>query len=140
MARYLFTEVGIRCSLLSTDFTSPKEQLFALRPSDLLVTFSLPPYSRQTLDLLSGARERGVKTAVITNSSRSPASTLANWTLSARTHNMVFTNSVTAIIMLLNALATQLAETYRSHTMKAFAHTTQAMFEVTEVTEGDSDD
>jgi len=137
MARYLFTEVGVRCSLLSTDFTSPNEQLFALRASDLLLTFSLPPYSRQTLDLLAGAREREVKTAVITDSLRSPASALARFSLCARTHNMVFTNSVTAIIMLLNALATQLAERYRSHTLKAFAHTTRAM---SEVAEGASDE
>jgi hypothetical protein len=45
---------------------------------------------------------------------------------------MVFTNSVTGIVMILDALATQLAERYRAHTLKAFAHTTKAMAEVTE--------
>jgi DNA-binding MurR/RpiR family transcriptional regulator len=70
--------------------------------------------------------------AVITDSPRSPAAAIARWNLCARTHNMVFTNSVTGIVMVLDALATQLAERYRAHTLKAFAHTTNAMAEVTE--------
>jgi DNA-binding MurR/RpiR family transcriptional regulator len=142
MARYILTEVGVRCTVLSSDFTSPEEQLFVLRPSDLLLAISLPPYSRQTLEMLRGADERGTSTAVITNGLNSPACSVAKWVLSARTHNMMFTNAVASIVVLINALATQYAMRHRTRSMEAFAYTTRVMSsspDVITLEEGETD-
>jgi DNA-binding MurR/RpiR family transcriptional regulator len=140
MARYILTEVGVRCSVLSTDFTSPEEQLFALRTGDLLIGFSLPHYSRQTLELLRGAKERGATTVAITDSLASPAASIAAWTLPVRTHNMMFTNAVAAIIVVLNAIATQYAVRHRSRSLEALAHMSRSMLkpDVVELESGES--
>lgn len=127
MARYILTEVGVRCTTLSTDFTSPGEQLFALRAGDLLLALSLHPYSRQTLELLKGASGRGTTTVTITDSLASPAAAIAAWTLPVRTHNMMFTNAVAAIIVVLNAIATEYAVRHREHSLDAFAHMSRSM-------------
>jgi DNA-binding MurR/RpiR family transcriptional regulator len=140
MARYIFTEVGLRCSTLSADFTSPAEQLFALRTSDLLLTISLPPYSRQTLDMLKVARDRGATTVAVTDSLASPAASIATLTLLVRTHNMIMTNAVGAIIVLLNAIATQYAVRHRERSLDAFAHMTKMMASDPDVAETESDE
>ena len=140
MARYILTQVGVRCTTLSTDFTSPAEQLFALRTSDLLLTISLPPYSRQTLDMLKVARDRGATTIAITDSLASPAASLAMLTLLVRTHNMLLTNAVAAIIVLLNAIATQYAVRHREHSLEAFAHMSRMMASDPDVAETESDE
>jgi DNA-binding MurR/RpiR family transcriptional regulator len=140
MARYILIEVGVRCSVLSTDFTSPEEQLFALRSGDLLIGFSLPNYSRQTLGLLKGAKERGATTVTITDSLASPAAAIAAWTLPVRTHNMMFTNAVAAVIVVLNAIATQYAVRHRSRSLEALAHMSRSMSspDVVEAESGES--
>ena len=139
MARYIFTEVGVRCTALSGDFTSPSEQAFALRASDLLLVISLPPYSRQTLDMLKVVQDRGTTTVAVTDSLASPAAGLATWTLPVRTHNMMFTNAVAAIIVLLNAIATQYAVRHRAHSLEAFAHMSKIMASSPDVAETESD-
>jgi DNA-binding MurR/RpiR family transcriptional regulator len=140
LARYIFTQVGLRCSALSADFTSPAEQLFALRSTDLLLAISLPPYSRQTLDMLKVARERGATTVAVTDSLASPAASLATLTLLVRTHNMLLTNAVAAIIVLLNAVATQFAVRHRAHSLEAFAHMSKMMLNDPNVAETESDE
>jgi DNA-binding MurR/RpiR family transcriptional regulator len=140
MARYMLTQVGLRCSTLSADFTSPAEQLFVLRTSDLLLAISLPPYSRQTLDMLKVARDRGATTIAVTDSLASPAASLASLTLLVRTHNMLLTNAVAAIIVLLNAIATQFAVRHRAHSLEAFAHMSRMMASDPDVAETESDE
>lgn len=140
MARYIFTQVGMRCAALTADFTSPPEQLFALRPSDLVLGISLPPYSRQTLDMLKVARDRGATTVAVTDSLASPAASLASLTLLVRTHNMLLTNAVAAIVVLLNAIATQFAVRHRAHSLEAFAHMSKMMLNDPNVAETESDE
>jgi DNA-binding MurR/RpiR family transcriptional regulator len=140
MAQYIFTQVGVPSTVLPTYFTSPAEQVFVLRPSDLLLAFLFPPYSRQTLDVLRGAVERGASTAAITNGLGSPACAIAKWTLSVQTHNMMFTNAVAAINVLVNALATQFAAAHRGRSLKAFAHTAKSMMNSPETNESGGKD
>jgi len=140
MARYMLTQVGVRCTALSADFTSPAEQLFVMRASDLLLVVSLPPYSRQTLDMLKVARDRGATAIAITDSLSSPAASLATSTLLVRTHNMLLTNAVGAIIVLLNGIATQFAVRHREHSLDALAHMSKMMASDPDVAETESDE
>lgn len=127
MARYMLIQVGVRCTLMSTDFTSPTEELIAVRSTDLVLAFSLPPFSRRTLEILRGARERGASTAVVTDGLGSPAIPQANWVLMVRTQNMMFNNALAAVIALVNALATQYALRHREESLAALAHAARSM-------------
>jgi DNA-binding MurR/RpiR family transcriptional regulator len=140
MAQYIFTQVGVPCTVLSTYFSSPAEQVFTLRPSDLLLAFSFPPYSRQTLDILRGAVERGASTAAITNGLAAPACAVAKWTLTVQTYNMMYTNAVAAINVLVNALATQYAAAHRGRSLKAFAHTSKSLMNSQDISESGGKD
>ena len=48
LAAYTLTQIGIRAICLSPRYSSPREQLVTLKPGDLVLVFSFPPYSKQS--------------------------------------------------------------------------------------------
>ncbi|MEM9300947.1 MAG: MurR/RpiR family transcriptional regulator [Pseudomonadota bacterium] len=118
-ATYMFTEHGMRSSSLATGYTTPLEQLVVLRPTDLIVVFSFPPYSKPTLELLGEARQRGIPTLSITNSAIAPAAELADSALSVSSHGMMLTNATSSVNVLLHALVVEIASRHRGETVEA---------------------
>jgi len=121
LAAYALLQVGLRTHNLSTRFSSPLEQLVVADPSDLVMVFSLPPYSRQALEMLEEARRLGIPTIAVTDRVSAPAARLATWTLAVKSDNMMFTNAVAAFTVLLNALATEIATSHREHAVAALS-------------------
>jgi DNA-binding MurR/RpiR family transcriptional regulator len=122
LAGYTLTQIGVRATTLSTRFSSPREQLVAVRPSDLLLTFSFPPYSRQSLEVLGDAGDRGAQTVAISDRLTSPAASIAQLCLAVKSDNTMFTNAVAAVTVLINALATEIASRHRGQAIEAFSH------------------
>jgi DNA-binding MurR/RpiR family transcriptional regulator len=120
-ASYLFTEHGMRATRLATHFTSPREQLVLLRPSDTVLTFSFSPYSEQTFEVLKEARSRGVPTIVITDRATSPGVSMADMALVVSSHGMTFTNATASIDVLLNALVLEIASHNKTEAVETFA-------------------
>lgn len=121
LAAYLFTEHGLRANSFSTHYTSPREQLVTMREGDVLVAFSFPPYSRQTLEVLEDASRRGMATVVVTDRLSSPAVPTAGSALVVSTHGMTFTNATSSTNVLLNALVIEVASRYRGETVDALS-------------------
>lgn len=130
-AAYLLTEHGMRASSFGTRFTSPREQLVVLRPTDLVLGFSFPPYSRQTLEVLEEASERGARTVAITDRASAPAASLAEEALTVSSHGMMFNNSTVAVDVLLNALLVQIASQHRGETVEALSRINRILREQT---------
>ncbi len=118
-ASYLFTEHGLRSSCLATRFSTPREQLIVLRPSDLVVAFSFPPYSKQTLDILEETRKRGIPTVVFTDRATARGAGIADHALVVSSRRMSFTNASAAVHVLLNALVVEIAARHRGETVNA---------------------
>lgn len=121
LAAYLFTEQGLRAHALDHRFSTPKEPLIGLRGSDLVLAFSFPPYSRETLDVLRESRERGAATVAVTDRPSAPASVLADHALCVASDGIMFGNSVTATCLVLNALLLEIALTHRGETVEALS-------------------
>jgi len=121
LAAYTLLQIGLRTQTLSTRFSSPLEQLVTSTPSDVVMVFSLPPYSRQGLDMLAAARELEIRTVAVTDRVTAPAARLATWTLPVKSDNMMFTNAVAAVTVLLNALATEIATRHREESIAALS-------------------
>ena len=119
LAAYMATEVGLRASTLSTRFSNPREPLVVLRPTDLLFCISLPPYSRATIDLLTEARERGIPTVALVDRPSAPAAQAAQADLPVPSHNMLFTNALGALTVVLNALFTEVAVRHKGEALEA---------------------
>ncbi len=129
LAAYSLLQIGLRASCLSTRFSSPREQLVAVTPRDLVLVFSLPPYSRQALDVLDEARRIGVPAVAVTDRVTAPAARLARWVLPVKSDNMMFTNAIAAVTVLLNALATEVAAGHREQAVAALSRINRALAE-----------
>lgn len=137
LAAYNLTQIGVRVTPLSTRFSSPREQAVTMRPGDLLVALSFPPYSRQTLDLLRSAADRGASTVAVTDKVTSPAARLARMVLAVKSDNMMFTNAIAAVTVLFNALATEIATRHRGEAIEAISHINRVLTEDADVVSED---
>jgi DNA-binding MurR/RpiR family transcriptional regulator len=137
LAAYLFTEHGLRSNSFGTHFTSPREQLVTMRSSDVLVAFSFPPYSRQTLQVLTEAARRGMKTVVITDRLSPPAVPAADDALIVSTHGMTFTNATSSTNVVLNALIVEIASSHRGDTVDALSRINRILQDRSEVVDNE---
>jgi DNA-binding MurR/RpiR family transcriptional regulator len=96
---------------MSADSLSFAEQTVLLTPRDLLITFSFPPYSRQTVEAAQLAQQMNIPVVSFTDKKTSPIAEFSQHLLIAKTDNILFTNSLGAISMLMNALVTEIALT-----------------------------
>lgn len=106
---YQLTQVGIDSSPLKHTHTLFHEHVLFLKSKDLLILFSFPPYSKETVDLARFAEERKVDVIAITNKPASPITFYTKANLIVESRNMLFTNSFAAISVLINAIATSCA-------------------------------
>ena len=129
LAAYTLLQVGVRASCLSTSFSSPREQLVGVGPEDVVMVISLPPYSKQSLEILRDAQSLEIPTVAISDRLTSPASGLARWALAVKSDNMMFTNAVAAVTVLINALATEIAATHREEALAALSKINRVLTE-----------
>lgn len=106
---YQLNQVAIKSSCLIHTHTSFMEQVLTMNKKDLIVAFSLPPYSNETIDAVNFAKSRGIKTIAITNKESSPVTFYSETQLIIQSKNMLFTNSFASISVLINAIATECA-------------------------------
>jgi DNA-binding MurR/RpiR family transcriptional regulator len=106
---YSLNQVAIRAIPFVHDYETFIEQLAFVTPHDVLIVFSFPPYSRETIDLARIASGRRVPIIALTDRVTSAVSFHAVKTLAIRSHNMLFTNSFSATSVVINALATEVA-------------------------------
>ncbi|HSN54531.1 MAG TPA: MurR/RpiR family transcriptional regulator, partial [Candidatus Sulfomarinibacteraceae bacterium] len=120
LAAYTLIQIGVSAHPLSTGYSSPREQLVTLRRTDLLLVVSLPPYSRQSLEMVADAANAGVATVAFCDRLTAPAARRADLALAVRSDNLTFTNAVAAMTVVINALATTIATRHRDEAIEAF--------------------
>ncbi|GAB4168534.1 MAG: MurR/RpiR family transcriptional regulator [Calditrichia bacterium] len=94
---------------IPNDSISFKEQIILLNPKDLVIAFSFPPYSRATVEAAELAHNLGIPVISFTDKRTAPIAEFSAHTLIAKTDNILFTNSLGAISVLMNALVTEIA-------------------------------
>ena len=109
LAAYQLLQVGVRAEVLLRDQFTLVEQIDRLPKRTVVLAFALPPYSRDTALALARAKERRVPILLITDGPQSPVVPEATCVLYAQTENILYTNSISGVTVLLNALATELA-------------------------------
>lgn len=115
---YSLNQVAVRATPFVHDYETFVEQLPFLTSSDLLIAFSFPPYSRETVEVVKAAEARHIPVVGITDKVTSPISFHCVHALPIRSQNMLFTNSFSAISVVINALATEVAVRNRSKAVR----------------------
>jgi DNA-binding MurR/RpiR family transcriptional regulator len=106
---YELNQVGLDAQPLTSGRMRFVEHLALAGRDDVVVAFSFPPYSRETIDAARYARKRGCAVISITDKLTSPISFHSSHVLAVQTENMLHTNSVSAISVVINALVTEIA-------------------------------
>ena len=83
------------------------------------------------------ARERGARTVAICDRSTAPAAIAAELSLAVPSANMMFTNSIAALSIVLNALTTEVALRDHDHAAEASGEITRILREARDVVEED---
>lgn len=93
---------------LSLDFLHFRDQIALLSEKDLLIAFSFSPYSRETIEALQFAKNQNIPSIVFTDKKTAPAVEHATHCLTIKTDNILFSNSIGAVAVLINAIITEL--------------------------------
>jgi len=107
---YLFNQVGMRAAPISPRYSTPLELLVTLKKGDHLCCFSFPPYSEVTISLLKAANSRNITSTAFCDRISAPISKWGDHALVAPSEGCMFTNSYTALMALVNALATEVGK------------------------------
>ncbi|MCX8010990.1 MAG: MurR/RpiR family transcriptional regulator [Ignavibacteria bacterium] len=106
---YQLNQVGIFSNTFTNNHATFLEQILFMNKKDLLIAFSFPPYSKETVDAARFAKKRDLRVIAITNRPSSPITLYSENVLVVKSENMLFTNSFSAISVLINAIATECA-------------------------------
>jgi len=109
LSAYLLNQVGVTTHCCLKDEHSFLERLILLAKKDVILGFSFPPYSKETVEALKFCYERGVTCLSITDRTTAPIARWSHGYLLAQTKNLMFTNSLGAVLMIINAVSTELA-------------------------------
>jgi DNA-binding MurR/RpiR family transcriptional regulator len=115
---YSLNQVAVKATPFVHDYETFIEQLPFVSISDLVIAFSFPPYSRETVDVVKAAAFRRIRVIGITDKITSPISFHCVSVLPIRSQNKIFTNSFSAISVVINALATEVAVRNRAKALK----------------------
>ncbi|TFH00511.1 MAG: MurR/RpiR family transcriptional regulator [Calditrichales bacterium] len=115
---YQLNQIGYQAQAFRHDCTYFTEQVVFLQPKDILIGFSFPPYSKETIKAAEAAAADNIPVISITNRSTSPITNFSRTVLCVKSENMLFTNSFAAISVLINALSTECARRDEAHVRK----------------------
>ena len=106
---YSLNQVAVRSTSFAHEHETFFEQIHQVGPSDILVAFSFHPYSRETVDTAKALASRGVPVVAVTDRVTSPICFVSKAVLPIASQNLLFTNSISAVSVLINALTTEVA-------------------------------
>jgi len=133
---YQLTQVGISSSVLTHSHSLFNEQILFLKPNDLLLVFSFPPYSKETIEAAEFAKRKKIEVIAITNELAAPITFFAKASLIVKSENMLFTNSFAAISVLINAIATACAIKDKSRAKKVLQESEEIMLNQNQIIRG----
>lgn len=115
---YSLSQVAIRSTPFVHDYETFIEQIHLFDRSDLVIAFSFPPYSMETIEVVRAAAKRRTPIVAVTDRVTSPVSRYAARVIPVVSRNMLFTNSFSAISVIINALTTEVALRNRGKALK----------------------
>jgi DNA-binding MurR/RpiR family transcriptional regulator len=123
LAAYTFNQIQKETHSLDEGHTPVEEKILALTPEDIIIFSSFFPYSKCTVDFARLAHRRGLKIVTFSDNEFSPLSEITFLLLKIPRENILFTTSISAMAVLLNAVATEIAlkkKDVLAHSLKDF--------------------
>jgi DNA-binding MurR/RpiR family transcriptional regulator len=109
LTAYTFNQIQKETHSLDEGHTPIEEKILAISPDEIIIFSSFFPYSKCTVEFARLAHRRGLKIVVFSDNEYSPLSEFAQLMLKIPRENILFTTSISAMAVLLNAVATEIA-------------------------------
>lgn len=109
LTAYTFSQIQRETHSLNEGQTPVEEKILAVGRDDLIIFSSFFPYSKCTVDFARLAHQRGLRNVVLSDNEFSPLAPYAALILKIPRENILFTTSISALSVLLNAVATEIA-------------------------------
>ncbi len=118
---FYFNLMFDNAKLVNTNSVSEMfEQIINISEDDVIIGISFPRYSRRTLKALEYAKKCGSKIVAITDSMMSPLTTVADYSLIARSDMASFADSLVAPLSLINAIIVAIAMSKQEEISETF--------------------
>jgi DNA-binding MurR/RpiR family transcriptional regulator len=116
---YLLRRIGYNAFHLNESGLTFIEQIINISKKDLLIVFSFPQYSEETIETTQFAQKQKAKIISITNSITAPIVELANSNLLVKTDSKNFSNSLSPILVMIYGLINEVVITDKKRSIKA---------------------
>ena len=116
---YLLQRIGAKSISATMAGRAMVDQLRSIEKKDVVIAFSLPPYSEQTITAAKYAKEHGAKVISFTNSITAPIVPYSEVVLQVKTESRIFSNSFSAISVLIYSLVYEVAVKNKSRSIVA---------------------
>lgn len=109
LTAYTFNQIQKETHSLDEGHTPVEEKILAIGKDELIIFSSFFPYSKCTVEFARLAHQRGLRIVVLSDNEFSPLAPYASLILKIPRENILFTTSISALSVLLNAVATEVA-------------------------------
>jgi DNA-binding MurR/RpiR family transcriptional regulator len=106
---YTLNQIQKETHSLDEGSTPVEEKIFTIDKNGLLVFSSFFPYSKCTIEFARLGHEQGLPIVVFTDNEYCPLAPYSTLLLKVPRENILFTSSISALSVLLNAIATEIA-------------------------------
>jgi DNA-binding MurR/RpiR family transcriptional regulator len=106
---YTFSQIQKETHSLDEGHMPVEEKILGIRGDEMVIFSSFFPYSKSTIEYARLAHRRGLKIVVFTDNEYAPLAPFASLILKIPRENILFTTSISALSVLLNAIATEIA-------------------------------
>jgi DNA-binding MurR/RpiR family transcriptional regulator len=120
---FLFRRIGLNADSIAHTGLRLTESMIALGKGDVLIAFSLPPYSEPTLDAAILAKKQGVSIIGVTNRLLAPIAEHCNAVLVGKSESRIPANSLSALLVLVYGLTAVAAAKSRKRSYQALEKT-----------------
>lgn len=119
LTAYFLNRITLKASSFTNGGFSFHEQVLSTTKDDVIITFSLPPYTIATIEAAEMAKSKNIGIISFTDKLVAPIAEYSDVVFPVFTENIVFTNTISAISMLVCALATGIGLKDRTTSLKA---------------------
>ncbi|HSQ76226.1 MAG TPA: MurR/RpiR family transcriptional regulator [Bacteroidota bacterium] len=123
MVSFILHRIGLKSDVVPHTGLRLSEHLVTLGKGDVLVAFSFPPYSEQTIEAAEMAKAQGVTVIGFTNRQLAPIAEHCNVLLIAKTESRLPTNSLSAPLLLIYGLTSAIAAQTRPRSLRTLEQT-----------------
>ncbi len=116
---FLLRQYSYDAQYLSLDYFRYQEQIAFLKKEDLLIAFSFSPYSRETVEAIELAKRLGIRSIAFTDKKIAPIRQHATHCIQIKTDNITFSNSLGAVMTVINAIINELNFRDEKRTLQA---------------------